>query len=79
MGKTSSAVKNRYNSKAYDRINFVVPKGQREIIQQHAESMGESTNAFILRAVMAAIAHDRRGGDTPAEAWAEIEEESSAE
>lgn len=79
MGKTSSAVKNRYNNKAYDRINFVIPKGQREIIQQHAESMGESTNAFILRAVMAAIAHDRRGGDTPAAAWAEIEEESSAE
>lgn len=77
MGKTSSAVKNRYNSKAYDRINFVVPKGQREIIQQHAESMGESTNAFILRAVTAAIAQDKRGGDTPAAAWAEIEKESA--
>lgn len=69
MGKTSSAVKNRYNSKAYDRINFVVPNGQREIIQQHAESMGESTNAFILRAVMAAMAQDKRGDGTPAAVW----------
>ena len=51
MGKTSSEVKNRYNAKAYDRINFVVPKGQKDIIRQHAEERGESVNAFILRAV----------------------------
>lgn len=82
MAKNSAAkiaANNRYTAKAYDRISFLVPKGQRELIQQHAKDRGESTNAFILRAVMAAIAHDRRGGDTPAEAWAEIEEESSAE
>lgn len=83
MGKTSSAVKNRYNDKAYDRINFVVPKGQKDIIRQHAESRGESVNAFILRAVEQTMHQDKRpyklDGDTPPGVWHEIEEESSAE
>ena len=55
MGRTSSEVKNRYNAKAYDRIGLVVPKGQKDIIRQHAESRGESVNAFILRAVEQAM------------------------
>ena len=37
MGKTSAAVKNRYNDKTYDRINLTVPKGDKEIIKAHAE------------------------------------------
>lgn len=51
MGKTSSAVKNRYNEKAYDRINLVVPKGKKEQIKEHAERKGISTNAFIVKAI----------------------------
>lgn len=51
MGKTSSAVKNRYNEKAYDRINLVVPKGKKEQIKEYAESKGMSTNAFIVKAI----------------------------
>ena len=51
MGKTSAAVKNRYNEKAYDRINVVVPKGQKEIIKKLAESKGESVNGFIQRLI----------------------------
>ena len=51
MGKTSAAVKNRYNEKAYDRINLTVPKGEKEVIKAHAESKGESVNAFIYRAI----------------------------
>ena len=61
MGKTSSAVKNRYNDKTYDRINLVVPKGNKELIKAHAESHGESTNAFINRAIAEAIERDRAG------------------
>ena len=37
MGKTSSAVKDRYNAKAYDEIKIRVPKGQKDLIQAHAE------------------------------------------
>lgn len=58
MGKTSSAVKNRYNDKTYDRINLVVPKGNKELIKAHAEAHGESTNAFINRAIEEAMKRD---------------------
>lgn len=46
---------NKYISKAYDRINLTVPKGQKEIIKAHAESKGESVNGFIQRAIDEAI------------------------
>ena len=51
MGKTSAAVKNRYNDKTYDRINLVVKKGMKDQIKEHADLQGESTNAFINRAI----------------------------
>ena len=50
-GKTSAKSKNDWIAKAYDRINLTVPKGHKEIIQAHAESCGESVNAFIGRAI----------------------------
>ena len=55
MSKTSAAVKNRYNAKAYDRITVVVPKGQKDIIKAHAESKGESVNGFIQKAIAKAM------------------------
>lgn len=51
MGKTSSAVKDRYNAKAYDEIKVRVDKGQKEVIKSHAEAQGESVNGFINRAI----------------------------
>jgi predicted HicB family RNase H-like nuclease len=57
--KTSAAVKNRYNDKAYDRINLTVPKGQKDRIRAHAESQGEKVNTFIQRAINEAIARDK--------------------
>ena len=47
MGRTSSAVKDRYNAKAYDEMKVRVAKGNKERIQAHAEAQGESLNAFI--------------------------------
>ena len=55
MGKTSATVKNRYNAKAYDRIQLVIPKGRKEDIEAHAKSKGQSVNGLInalLRADM---------------------------
>ena len=46
-GKTSSAVKNRYNAKAYDQIPLRVKKGEKEIIQKRAEKLGKSVNSYI--------------------------------
>ena len=56
MAKYSDAQKEataRYNKKAYDRIDIVVPKGQREIIKNFAASQGKSLNRFVLDAVEA--------------------------
>ena len=51
-------VKNKYNAKAYDRINLTMPKGKKEVIQNHAEERGESTNAFINRAINETMQRD---------------------
>jgi len=45
------AYNNTFIAKAYDRINLTVPKGQKEIVKAHAEAHGESSNAFINRAI----------------------------
>ncbi|MEA4895133.1 MAG: antitoxin [Oscillospiraceae bacterium] len=58
MGKTSSAVKDKWNSKAYDEIKVRVPKGQKEAIQAHAEAHSESLNGFINRAIGDTIRKD---------------------
>jgi predicted HicB family RNase H-like nuclease len=41
----------KYEKEKIDRILLRVPKGKREIMQQHAATHGESLNAFINRAV----------------------------
>lgn len=59
MGKTSAAVKNKWNDKAYDRINLTVPKGKKEIVKAYADSNGESVNAFINRAIDEAMGKEK--------------------
>lgn len=58
MGKTSVAVKEKYNSKAYDDVRLRVAKGDREKIKAHAESLGMSLNGYIV----ALIEKDMGGG-----------------
>lgn len=53
-GRTSAASKNKYAAKAYDRIALMVPKGQKDIIKMHAESV----NAFLQRAVAETMQRD---------------------
>ena len=43
----------RYNKKAYDRIDLIVKKGQRQIIKDCAASQGKSLNRFICDAIEA--------------------------
>ena len=53
MGKTSSAVKQRYNEKAYDRLAITIPKGQKATVQAAAEQEGESINGYTNKALLA--------------------------
>lgn len=38
---------NKYHKKAYDRINLIVKKGEKEIIKKRAEQLGKSVNQYI--------------------------------
>ena len=53
-GKTAT---NKYRSK-YDLIQIRVEQGEREKIAEHAANHGESTNAFINRAIKETIKRD---------------------
>jgi len=68
MGRTSSAVKDRYNAKMYDEIKVRVSKGKKDIIQAHAAARDESVNSFINRAIDQTMAQEAVGGPArPAE------------
>lgn len=48
MGKFNKIeYNNQFIASAYDRINLTVPKGDKERIRAHAESMGKSVNKYI--------------------------------
>ena len=49
---------NQYNSANYDRINYTVEKGKREIIKSAAARRGISSNAYINMAVDALLQLD---------------------
>lgn len=48
----------KYQIEKTDEIKLRVPKGNKERIQEHAKTQGESTNAFIYRAVNETIERD---------------------
>lgn len=50
MGKTSSAVKNRYANKTYDSIRVLVKKGEKDRYKQIADKMGLSLSQLFVQA-----------------------------
>ena len=66
---------NKYNAKAYDRINIAIPKGKKDIIKAAADAVSESINAYINTAVdmrmgaaaMPASAESAPGASLPAD------------
>jgi predicted HicB family RNase H-like nuclease len=45
--------------KKYDRLEVVVPKGEKDAIKAHAEARGESVNGFINRAIQETMERDK--------------------
>lgn len=41
----------KYVKANYDRQEITMPKGKKDAVKAHAESQGESVNAFINRAI----------------------------
>lgn len=53
------AYNNKFINKTYDRINLTMPKGKKDIVKQHAQTMGENVNSFINRAIDETINNDK--------------------
>lgn len=62
MGTAQTRATNKYISKSYDRINLTMPKGEKDKLKAHAETMGESMNSFIFRAISEAMERDKEKG-----------------
>jgi len=60
VSKKQQACVNRYVAKAYDRINLTVPKGQKQVLVEHAKMHDESLNAFIKRAINETLERDNQ-------------------
>lgn len=57
-GTAATKAKNKYNDKTYDRINFVVLKGQKQVIADYAAKDGKSINGYIKSAIKGKIKAD---------------------
>lgn len=49
----------RWDAANLDRLSIALPKGKKDEIKAHAESRGESVNAFIGRAIENQMQRDR--------------------
>ena len=56
--KAQQKAVNKYMKSNYDRVNLVMPKGKKDVIQAHAAQQGESVNAYINRAIDEAMQRD---------------------
>ena len=53
-----SEYRNAWIAEKLDRVNLTMPKGQKEAVKAHAETRGESVNAFINRAITETMERD---------------------
>ena len=60
VSKKQQASVTKYVKDHYDRISLTVPQGKRAEIKAHAESLGESVNGFINRAIDEAMGRDQQ-------------------
>ena len=58
VSKAQQRATANYVKKSYDRIEVKVVKGKKDMIQTHAETQGESLNAFINRAITETMERD---------------------
>ena len=58
-----SDYRNAWIAEKLDRVNLTMPKGQKEAVKSHAESRGESMNAFINRAITETMERDKAAAE----------------
>ena len=62
ISKSQQKATSKYVKNNYDRLEVKVPKGEKEIIQAHAQERGESVNGFIARAIKETMDRDKKEG-----------------
>lgn len=74
MGKTSSAVKNRYNAKAYDQLPIRIPKGRKDDVTIRAKEIGETVNGYVNALIRddLGISPDEWGGNEDMKSLAQL-------
>lgn len=61
QSKAHQKASNKYQAKAYDRINLLVKKGEREKIKEYAESKGLSLNAYVTGLIYKDMENESNG------------------
>ena len=56
--KAQQKAVNKYMKENYDRVNLILPRGKKTLLQEHVQKTEESVNAFINRAIDETIARD---------------------
>ena len=65
MAKNMTNYKREFSEKNYDRLAITIPKGQKQAVEAHASSKGQSVNGLVntlLRADMGLTEGDWKGG-----------------
>ena len=57
--------KNEFAKQNYERLNIVVPKGQKQSIQEFAKSQNKSLNAFVVDLINSAISTSVNENNAP--------------
>ncbi len=65
-GMSATDYKRAFNEKTYDRISVTIPKGQKQAVEAHAKSKGQSVNGLINALLVA---------DMGLSEWSAVEEE----
>lgn len=64
MSEAKKKANKKWNEKSYketyDRVLVLLKKGKKDIIKEAAEANGESTNAFINRAIDTRLENEQR-------------------
>lgn len=50
----------KYLKESVEDIRIRVPKGQKAVIKDHSDKMGESINAFVIRAINETMNRDNQ-------------------
>lgn len=55
----------KYETEKIDKVLLRMPKGKKELVQEHVSQTGESVNSFINRAIDEAIERDQASKKDP--------------